>query len=64
MTCLSTRAVLLQSMLILLIMENHALNQVIPFPYIDNVNTGTAYALVKGRGDYIGYTEVIPFSNR
>ena len=37
------------------------LNQDYTVSYIDNVNTGTAYALVKGKGDYIGYTEVIPF---
>lgn len=37
------------------------LNKDYTVSYIDNVNTGTAYALVKGKGDYIGYTEVIPF---
>lgn len=37
------------------------LNNDYTISYINNINNGTAYALVKGKGDYIGYTEVIPF---
>ena len=38
-----------------------SLNKDYTVSYINNINTGTAYALVKGKGDYIGYKEVIPF---
>ena len=37
------------------------LNKDYTISYVNNINKGTAYALVKGKGDYIGYTEVIPF---
>ena len=30
--------------------------------YARNVSKGTAYAIVKGKGDYIGYTECVPFT--
>lgn len=29
--------------------------------YLDNIKKGTAFALVKGKGKYLGYTECIPF---
>ena len=37
------------------------LNNDYTISYVNNINKGTAYALVKGKGSYIGYTEVIPF---
>lgn len=30
--------------------------------YARNVNKGTAYAIIKGKGDYLGYTECVPFT--